>query len=82
MRHLWHGGGGADVSPLAEVMLERLGKVSGWAGTGFALLAFTFAFAKWSPGHGEALYFGVLVGVVLFLMGQAVRYVLVARSFL
>ena len=52
-------------------MLERLGKVSGWAGTGFALLAFTFAFAKWSPGHGEALYFGVLAGVVLFLMGQA-----------
>ncbi|MFZ1003063.1 MAG: hypothetical protein WAN68_13785 [Pseudolabrys sp.] len=63
-------------------MLERLGKVSGWAGTGFALLAFTFAFAKGSPGHGEALYFGVLAGVVLFLMGQAVRYVLVARSFL
>ena len=37
----------------AEVMLERLGKLSGWVGTSFAVLAFVYAFMKWSPGHGE-----------------------------
>jgi hypothetical protein len=63
-----------------KVMLERLGKVSGWVGTGFALLAFVFAFMKWSPGHGEPFYFGLLAAVLFFLIGQAVRYVLVARS--
>jgi hypothetical protein len=59
-------------------MLERLGKVSGWVGTSFALLAFVFAFMKWSPGHGEPFYFGKLAAVLFFLIGQAVRYVLVA----
>jgi hypothetical protein len=61
-------------------MLERLGKVSGWVGTSFALLAFVFAFMKWSPGHGEPFYFGVLAAVLFFLIGQAVRYVLVALA--
>jgi hypothetical protein len=55
-------------------MLERLGKVSGWVGTSFALLAFVFAFMKWSPGHGEPFYFGVLAAILFFLIGQAVRY--------
>ena len=63
-----------------KVMLERLGKVSGWVGTSFALLAFVFAFMKWSPGHGEPFYFGVLAAVLFFLIGQAVRYVLVTRA--
>jgi hypothetical protein len=58
-----------------NVMLERLGKVSGWVGTSFALLAFFFAFMKWSPGHGKPFYFGVLAAFLFFLIGQAVRYV-------
>ena len=61
-------------------MLERLGKASGWVGTSLASLAIVFAFMKWSPGHGEPFYFGVLAAVVFFLIGQALRYVLVAKS--
>ena len=61
-------------------MLERLGKVSGRVGTSFALLAFVFALMKWSPGHGEAFYFRMLAAVVFFLIGQSLRYVLVAKS--
>jgi hypothetical protein len=57
-------------------MLERLGKVCGWAGTGLALLIVVWGFLTWSAGNGEPLYFGVLAAVVVFLTGQALRYVL------
>lgn len=56
-------------------MLERLGKVCGWAGTGLALLIVVWGFLTWSAGYGEPLYFGVLAAVVIFLTGQALRYV-------
>ena len=61
-------------------MLERLGKASGSVGTSLAVLALVFAFMSWSPGHGEPFYFGLLAAVVFFLIGQAVRHVLVARK--
>ena len=57
-------------------MLERLGKVCGWAGTGLALLIVIWGFLTWSPGNRGPLYFGVPVAVVVFLIGQALRYVL------
>ena len=61
-------------------MLERLGKVCGWAGTGLALLIVVWAFLTWSPGNGGPFYFGVLAAVVVFLIGQALRYVLLASN--
>jgi hypothetical protein len=48
---------GADY---ADVMLERFGKVCGWAGTSFALLSFILGFHKSIPGNPEPLYVGVL----------------------
>jgi len=56
-------------------MLERFGRVCGWAGTGFALLSFVLGFHKSGPGNGEPLYVGVLAAVAFFLIGQALRYV-------
>ena len=61
-------------------MLERLGKVCGWAGTGLALLIVVWAFLTWSPGNGGPFYFGVLAAVVVFLIGQAFRYVLTGKQ--
>ena len=57
-------------------MLERLGKVCGWAGTGLALVAVVWGFMNWSAGNGQPLVYGVLGGVVIFLIGQALRYIL------
>jgi hypothetical protein len=60
-------------------MLERLGKVCGWTGTGLALLIVVWGFLTWRPGNGGPLYFGVLAAVVVFLTGQALRYVLAGK---
>jgi hypothetical protein len=60
-------------------MLERLGKVCGWVGTGLALLIVVWGFLTWHPGTGRPLYFGVLAAVVVFLIGQALRYVLAGK---
>jgi hypothetical protein len=60
-------------------MLERFGKVCGWAGTGFASLSVILGFLYWSPGNGKPLYIGVLAAVAFFLIGQAVRYVLAGK---
>jgi len=68
---------GADYG---DVMLERFGKVCGWAGTGFALLSFILGFHKSSPGNGEPLYVGVLAAVAFFLVGQALRYILAGNK--
>jgi hypothetical protein len=57
-------------------MLERLGKICGWAGTGLALLIVVWGLLTWSAGHGAPLYYGVLAAVAVFLIGQALRYVL------
>jgi hypothetical protein len=46
-------------------MLERLGKVCGWTGTGLALLIVVWGFLTWHPGNGGPLYFGVLAAVVV-----------------
>jgi hypothetical protein len=59
----------------AMFMLERFGKVCGWAGNGFALLSVILGFYKWSPGNGKPLYVGVLAAIAFFLVGQALRYV-------
>ena len=60
-------------------MLERLGKVCGWAGTGLALLIVVWSFLTWSAGNGGPLYFGVLAALATFLIGQALRYVLAGK---
>jgi hypothetical protein len=60
-------------------VLERLGKVCGWAGTGLALLIVVWGFLTWHAGNGGHLYFGVLAAVVVFLIGQALRYVLAGK---
>ena len=60
-------------------MLERLGKVCGWAGTGLALLIGVWGSLTWHAGHGGPLYFGVLAAVAIFLIGQALRYVLAGK---
>ena len=52
-------------------MLERLGKVCGWAGTDLALLIVVWGLLTWSAGNGGPLYFGVLAAIVVFLIGQA-----------
>jgi hypothetical protein len=52
------------------VMLERLGKVCGWAGTGLAVLIVVWGFLTWHPGSGGPLYFGVLAAVVVFSSGR------------
>jgi hypothetical protein len=57
-------------------MLKRLGKVCGWAGTGLALLIGVWGLMTWHAGDGAPLYLGLLVAVVVFLIGQALRYVL------
>jgi len=57
------------------LMLERFGKVCGWAGTGLALLIVIWGSLTWHAGNGAPLYFGVLAAVVVFLIGQALRYV-------
>lgn len=44
-------------------MLERLGEVCGWAGTGLASLTVVWGFLTWSAGNGEPLYFGVLAAL-------------------
>jgi hypothetical protein len=51
-------------------MLERLGKVCGWAGTGLAVLIVVWGFLTWHPGSGGPLYFGVLAAVVVFSSGR------------
>ena len=57
-------------------MLERLGKVCGWAGTGLALLIVVWGLMTWHAGNGAPLYLGLLAAVIVFLIGQALRYVL------
>ena len=57
-------------------MLERLGKLSGWVGTGLALTIAIWGLLTWHAGDGAPLYLGLLVAVVVFLIGQALRYVL------
>jgi hypothetical protein len=57
-------------------MLDRLGKVCGWAGTGFAFVIVVWGFMTWHAGNGAPLYWGVLAAVAVFLIGQALRYVL------
>jgi hypothetical protein len=68
---------GADY---ADVMLERFGKVCGWAGTGFASLSFILGFHKSSPGNPEPLYVGALAAAAFLLIGQALRYVLAGNK--
>jgi hypothetical protein len=51
-------------------VLERLGKVCGWAGTGLALLIVVWGFLTWHAGHGGPLYFGVLAAVAIFSLGR------------
>lgn len=60
-------------------MLVRLGKVCGWAGTGLALVTAFWGFSTWSAGNGKPLYLGLLAAVVVFLIGQALRYVLAGK---
>jgi hypothetical protein len=60
-------------------VLERLGKVCGWAGTGLALLIVVWGFLTWHAGNGGPLYFGVLAAVSIFLIGQALRYILAGK---
>jgi hypothetical protein len=60
-------------------VLERLGKVCGWAGAGLALLIVVWGFLTWHAGNGGHLYFGVLAAVVVFLIGHALRYVLAGK---
>jgi hypothetical protein len=57
-------------------MLERLGKVCGWAGTGLALLIVVWGLMTWHAGNGAPLYLGLLAAVIVFVIGQALRYVL------
>jgi hypothetical protein len=57
-------------------MLERLGKVCSWAGTAVAFLIAVWGFMTWHAGDGAPLYVGVSVAIVVFLLGQALRYVL------
>jgi hypothetical protein len=61
-------------------MLERLGKVCGWVGTGLALIIGVWGLMTWRAGDGAPLYLGLLVAVVVFLIGQALRYVLVGSK--
>jgi hypothetical protein len=61
-------------------MLERLGKVCGWVGTGLALIIGVWGLMTWRAGDGAPLYLGLLVAVVVFLIGQALRYVLVGNK--
>ena len=61
-------------------MLERLGKVCGWVGTGLALMIAVWGLMTWHAGDGAPLYLGLLVAVVVFLIGQALRYVLVGNK--
>ena len=61
-------------------MLERLGKVCGWAGTGLALTIAIWGLLTCHAGDGAPLYLGLLVAVVVFLIGQALRYVLVGSK--
>jgi hypothetical protein len=44
-----------------------------------ALLIVVWGFLIWSAGNGGPLYFGVLAAVVVFLIGQALRYVLAGK---
>jgi hypothetical protein len=57
-------------------MMERLGKVCGWTGTGLALLIAVWGLMTWRAGNGAPLYLGLLAAVIVFLIGQALRYVL------
>jgi len=61
------------------LMLERFGKVCGWAGTGLALLIIIWGSLTWHAGNGAPLYLGVLAAVVIFLIGQALRYILAGK---
>jgi hypothetical protein len=56
--------------------MERLGKVCGWTGTGLALIIVVWGLMTWHAGAGAPLYLGLLVAVIVFLIGQALRYVL------
>jgi hypothetical protein len=61
-------------------MLERLGKICGWTGDRLGILFFigaiaAFIFADDTP-FADALLVGT-PGVVAFLIGRAIRYVLV-----
>jgi hypothetical protein len=65
-------------------MLERFGRLCGWTGTGIAILLIGSAFLLpiTSGGdRGEYIFsrvlFLVIPGVVAFLIGQAIRFVLV-----
>ena len=48
-------------------MLERLGKVCGWVGTGLALMIAVWGLMTWHAGDGAPLYLGLVVAVVVFL---------------
>ena len=61
-------------------MLERLVKVCGWVGTGLALIIGVWGLMTWRAGDGAPLYLGLVVAVVVFLIGQALRYVLVGSK--
>jgi hypothetical protein len=64
-------------------MLARLGNVLYWAGCAFAILSVGLAvFMALSPGAYNPVsmvVFGAVIGVVLWLMGRACRYVLAGR---
>ena len=64
-------------------MIERFGKLCGWTGTAIAILL--IGLALWPPdftnGRNDYIYarvlFLVIPGIAAFLIGQAIRYVLV-----
>ena len=64
-------------------MLERFGRLCGWTGNGLAILLIgTAIFLPADSSRTDYLFarivFLVVPGVLAFLIGQAVRYVLVA----
>jgi len=53
-------------------MLKRIGQVIGWAGNIVAAVWLYATFPEWSQGID---FTGPLVAAVIFLIGQALRYV-------
>ena len=49
-------------------------------GYGLALMIAVWGLMTWHAGDGAPLYLGLVVAVVVFLIGQALRYVLVGSK--
>ncbi len=66
-------------------MLERFGRLCGWIGNGVAILLIGFGIYVLANLHGNSanIYAGIFVvamAIAAFLVGQAIRYVLVPRE--